>query len=180
MPMETEFDAAWRSAHRAVEAVLQTWARGASPADREDLLQVVRIRAWRAFADYDRSRPFSGWVCRIAQRICLDRVRDLSRRPAIVDVEQDEARPLFESLPDPSGSPLDALMAGEVGSELRSLIETLSDRSRQIVLMIAAGWSCAEISAALNMPIGSVRSTLWRARKTIAEMRRRSSPVLAA
>src|SRR6185295_3103322 len=57
---------------RMVFKVANTYARAP---DREDLAQEIAAQLWRAFPDYDPSRPFSTWLYRIALNVGISHLR---------------------------------------------------------------------------------------------------------
>ena len=62
---------------RMVFKVANTYAR---PSDREDLAQEIAAQLWRAFPDYDPSRPFSTWLYRIALNVGISHLRSHGAR----------------------------------------------------------------------------------------------------
>jgi RNA polymerase sigma-70 factor (ECF subfamily) len=58
---------------RAVASVTAAYAR--TPADRRDLSQEIMAQLWRTFPRYDRSRPFSTWLYRIALNVAISHAR---------------------------------------------------------------------------------------------------------
>ena len=64
---------------RMVFKVANTYAR---PSDREDLAQEIAAQLWRAFPDYDPSRPFSTWLYRIALNVGISHLRSHARASA--------------------------------------------------------------------------------------------------
>jgi RNA polymerase sigma factor (sigma-70 family) len=69
----TEFAALLEGHRRLVFKVANTYARGA--ADIEDLAQDIAAQLWRAFPAYDRARPFSTWMYRIALNVAISWLR---------------------------------------------------------------------------------------------------------
>jgi len=65
-------------AHRGIAAkVAGSYCR--DPDDRADLIQEIAAQAWRAFPRYDRQRPFSTWLYRIALNVAIGDLRGRSR-----------------------------------------------------------------------------------------------------
>lgn len=120
-------------------------ARVAGPDLAEDLAQEAFLKAWR-FADrYDGLSRYSTWLTRIAWRCFLDGVR--KRRPP-ADASE-------ESLHQSAGE------AAEVGDMLARLGQ--SERAA-LVLCEGHGWSHAEAAGMLGMPLGTLKSTVARAK----------------
>jgi RNA polymerase sigma-70 factor (ECF subfamily) len=133
--------------------------RGAAPDVAEDCLQEALVRAFRGLADlrdWDRAR---GWLFGIARHVFLDH----ARRAAV------RARPV-EALTDEPPTPDEQLVRADRVRLLRRAIEALgSPRSEVVDLRYGAGLTVEEIAGALDLPTGTVKTHLFRAR---AELRR--------
>lgn len=121
---------------------------GADVAD--DIAQDAFIKAWRAAGQYDGRARYSTWLTRIAWRCRLDALR--KHRP----VEADEQ----------AGSSSIGLSA-EVGDMLARLSE--SERA-SLVLCEGHGWTHVEAAELLGMPLGTLKSTVARAKARCREM----------
>lgn len=120
-------------------------------ADAQDLLQETWLRAWRAFATFDRSNP-KAWLFTILRNAHLDRCRRRRLEPVSLDPE----RPSPAAPPAPSPALPDHLHAA-----LRRLSPT-----HQLLLLLSdvEGLRYREIADVLGCPIGSVMSGLHHAR----------------
>lgn len=124
-----------------------------------DALQDSCIKAWRAIGDM-RGGSFRSWMSSIVARTSLDRIR--ARRPQIA-LEGDEGTVI--PLPDPRPGPETAALARERVHAIEVGLSRLSPDHRAIILMRDLnGMSYEEIAAALELPVGTVRSRLARAR----------------
>jgi RNA polymerase sigma factor, sigma-70 family len=137
-------------------------ARGVlrNDADAEDVAQEALLRAYRRFGRLRERTRFRAWLVRIAFRLALDRLRSTKRR------QQREARWLFENSRLAS--------AGEGGSEFQRQLESALDElpeKQRLVLLLAAmeGHTLDEVSALLGVPVGTVKSRLFFAKKALAE-----------
>ena len=141
-----------------------------------DALQDSCIKAWRGIGD-QRGGSFRSWMNSIVARTCLDRIR--TRRPqlALVD-EEDRVIPLLDPSPGPESSALsrERIRAIERGLSL------LTPEHRAVILMRdLSGMSYEEIAASLEVPVGTVRSRLARARSGLqAELLRLDPKILEA
>src|SRR5579862_8916191 len=77
--------------------------------DAEDVTQDAYLRAWRHFDQYERGRPFEGWLFRIVTNLVVDRRRRQLRVPfysldAPIGSDTDGS-PMTVDLPDPGGDP---------------------------------------------------------------------------
>lgn len=139
--------------------------------DAEDAVQETWLRALNALATFRGEAPVRTWLFRIAVNVCLDWKRAHRRDPA-----QLGAQPWEEAhSPDLSGtaSPEAIVMRHlRVMEALRSLLP----RHRVILLLKELdGWSVPEIAAALGWKQDRVWNELSRARRALAEWRRREA-----
>jgi RNA polymerase sigma-70 factor (ECF subfamily) len=141
-------------------------ARGVlrNTADAEDVAQDAILRAFRRFHKLrDRSR-FRAWLVRIAFRIALDRAKSSNRR---------QQRETLWAHPERKPAPLsaeDLTAANQFRLRLDRAVDELPEKLR-LVLMLSAieGHSMEEVAALLNIPMGTVKSRLFFARKQLAE-----------
>jgi len=136
--------------------------------DAEDITQEVFLRAWTHYASYDATRSFDSWVVRITINLCIDHLRRKKVRPAVsldayIDAEADRQIQIKE-LVDLSNDPATRLQEQEVDGRLRTCIERLSVTHRECVQLLVGGHTYEEIAVAMNCPLGTVRSRLYRAR----------------
>jgi RNA polymerase sigma-70 factor (ECF subfamily) len=144
--------------------------------DREeamDALQDACIKAWRALPA-QRGGAFRSWMSSIVARTCLDRLR--ARRPVVaLEDERGQVLPLPDHRPGPEATALarDRVRLIEEG------LATLSAEHRAILLMRElSGLSYEEIADSLELPIGTVRSRLARARVTLQAQLLAADPLI--
>ena len=121
----------------------------------EDLVQETVLRGLRSFGSY-RGENFRGWMAAIMRN--LHRDRPMSRETAGDDG-------WMQQLPDPAPNPEQSAVAADRAARLRSLVEMLPERLREVlVLREFGGLSYAQIAVALALPVGTVMSRLAHAR----------------
>lgn len=129
--------------------------------DAEDVAQEAMAQAYRNFARLQDRRRFRAWLVRIAWRTALNRRRHDERR-------QRRERVAPEPAPDPSVE--DLVAARQLQADLWRAVDALPDRLRAVVTLTAiAGHDGREVAALLDVPEGTVKSRLNRARKILAE-----------
>lgn len=137
-------------------------ARGVlrNDADAEDVAQEAMLRAHRRFDRLRERTRFRAWLVRISFRMALDRVRAIKRRQAR------EAQWVLES----SRNAVHQGENAEFQRQFDRAMEELPEKQR-LVLFLAAmeGHTLEEVSLLLAVPIGTVKSRLFFARKTLAE-----------
>lgn len=138
-------------------------ARGVlrNSADAEDVAQEALLRAYRRFDRLRDRQRFRGWLVRIAFRLAIDRVRSAKRR---------EVRETLWSQSEPRVSTEDAAATSEFQSHLERALAEISEKYRLVLLLSAMeGHTLEEIAALLGVPLGTVKSRLFFARKHLAE-----------
>jgi RNA polymerase sigma-70 factor, ECF subfamily len=128
--------------------------------DAEDLAQEVFVRAWRSLRTFRGDSAFRTWLHRVAINV----VRTSQ-------VKQGRLRRLFggaEPLPDPpSGEePLDTAIARRQAID-RALAALPDDLRVAVTLRDLQGLDYKEIAAALDVPVGTVESRIFRARQKL-------------
>ncbi|MGC2754319.1 MAG: sigma-70 family RNA polymerase sigma factor [Candidatus Acidiferrum sp.] len=142
-------------AYRVARGVLR------NSADAEEVAQEALLRAYRRFERLrDRTR-FRAWLVRIAFRLAIDRARSSKRR---------EVREALWSQPAPRPSTEDLAAGSEFQAHLDCAMEELPDKHRFVLLLAAMqGHSLEEVAEMLGLPVGTVKSRLFFARKRLAE-----------
>jgi RNA polymerase sigma-70 factor (ECF subfamily) len=139
-----------------------------SPDDAMDLSQEAFARAFRARRSLDPERPFYAWLYTILRRLCFNFIRDTHSRRRKLEgaspwmVAQARAR-AAESQPERSAR------AAEIRERVGTAIEELPDREREmLVLKEFEGLKYREIAELVGVPIGTVMSRLYSARRRLA------------
>jgi RNA polymerase sigma-70 factor (ECF subfamily) len=122
----------------------------------EDLLQETLVRVWSHIGRYREQGRFRAWVFRIATNLALTELRRRRYRGATA-LDRAARQTADTRAPDPH----QRLEREERGRLLAEAIERLPDDQRAVVLMrVRGGMALAEISAALRIPEGTVKSRL--------------------
>jgi len=137
--------------------------------DAQDLVQETYLKAYRFLESYDRGTNAKAWLFTILKNSFINDYRKKVKRPMKVDYE-DIAR--YHDTDDASyvGS-LDMrqeVYRGIFGDEMTNALLSISPDFRLIVLLCDVnGFSYEEMSKILDIPIGTVRSRLFRARNAL-------------
>jgi RNA polymerase sigma-70 factor, ECF subfamily len=140
----------------------------------QDIAQESFIRAYRALPQFRGDSAFYTWLYRIAVNTAKKALVDLKRDPLIYEStlrsgdESDETS-APQNEPSHDETPEAVLASREIAAAVNAAIENLSEDLRQAVtLREIEGLSYEEIADAMNCPIGTVRSRIFRAREAIA------------
>ncbi|MEE0979260.1 MAG: sigma-70 family RNA polymerase sigma factor [Muribaculaceae bacterium] len=130
--------------------------------DAYDLLQDTTIKALDNEDKYVDNTNFKGWVFTIMRNIFINNYRKVVRSATVVDTTEDL---YLLNLPQESGfeTPEDSYAAGEI----TDAINALSEDYREPFSMYVAGYKYNEISEKMNLPLGTVKSRIFFARKRL-------------
>ena len=135
-----------------------------SPADADDLVQEAYLRALRFFDGF-RGGDSRAWILKIVRNTCYSWAR--KKRPGGAEEEFDE------TVHSKEGEREDAeakLVAGAESERVRKALEALPDAFREVlVLREIEGLSYKEIADVTGVPMGTVMSSLSRARQRLRE-----------
>jgi len=140
-----------------------------SAAEAEELTQEVYFKLWENLHHYRPGSNFMAWAWRVARNLLIDSYRRSHRERAAAWLDPE----IIERLPasdDPHEESLRRQRLRLVAAGLRQLPEELASL---ILMRDLAGWSYTEIAEALDLPVGTVKSRLNRARLELATVVRR-------
>jgi RNA polymerase sigma-70 factor (ECF subfamily) len=145
-------------AYRVARGVLR------NSADAEDVSQEALLRAYRSFDRLRDRNRFRAWLVRISFRLALDRLRSAKRRE-LRDLEC--SQPVHQPH---SANAEDIAASNEFQAHLDRALEELPEKLRLVLLLAAMeGHTIDEIAALLAIPVGTVKSRIFVARKKLAE-----------
>jgi len=139
------------------------------PSESQDVAQEAFIKAYRALADFRGEAAFFTWLYRIAINTAKNYLLSRSRRSANYQVDIQDAEAL-ENAPQLQGleTPERELLNQEIIDAIKASIEELPEDMRTaIVLREFEGMSYEEIAEAMDCPVGTIRSRIFRAREAI-------------
>ncbi|MRD55114.1 RNA polymerase sigma factor RpoE [Betaproteobacteria bacterium LSUCC0115] len=144
------------------------------PAEVEDVSQEAFIKAYRALPQFRGDSAFYTWLYRIAVNTAKNHLVAQGRRPIPLSdtLSEDEDGESFgrEDVVADNRTPEAELLSRQIAETVNRAIEALpQDLRTAVTLREMEGLSYEEIAEAMNCPIGTVRSRIFRAREAIAQ-----------
>jgi RNA polymerase sigma-70 factor (ECF subfamily) len=139
------------------------------PVEAMDVAQEAFIKAYRALPNFRGDSAFYTWLYRIAINTSKNYLTAAARRPPAMDVDASEATNYFDApeLKDYE-TPENSLMSAELEQTIHQAIQDLPEETATAIrLREFEGMSYEEIAQAMDCPIGTVRSRIFRAREAI-------------
>jgi len=141
----------------------------ANPAEAEDVAQEAFIKAYRALKTFRGDSAFYTWLYRIAINTAKNSLVSKNRRPMDFNVDlQDPAQHETQARLRDSDTPEALLLTEEIRVTVQQAMQELPEDLRTAVtLRELDGLSYEEIADAMDCPVGTVRSRIFRAREAI-------------
>jgi len=139
------------------------------PSEAQDVAQEAFIKAYRALGNFRGDSAFYTWLYRIAINTAKNYLVSRSRRSSDYQVDVQDAEAL-ENAPQLQGmeTPERLLLNQEIIDTIKTAIDKLPEEMRTaIMLREFEGMSYEEIAEAMDCPVGTVRSRIFRAREAI-------------
>jgi RNA polymerase sigma-70 factor (ECF subfamily) len=134
--------------------------------DALDACQEACLSAWRAVARFDGGpEQFRAWLVRIVINACHDLHRHRARRPQVPIEQEIEGEVVALPLPDPGESPEQYAERADLRRLLESALAELPEDLRTILVLQQLGMDYPELAEVLGIPLGTVKSRLFRARE---------------
>lgn len=127
----------------------------------EEILQETWLAVWQSAGSFRGDSSVRGWLYGVARRQAHNRLR----RASVVEVDLD----LAAAVPDAASGVEDLVLAGAERQELAAAVAELPEHLREVlVLVLAEDLSYPEVSAALGIPVGTVKSRMSHARRQLS------------
>jgi len=129
--------------------------------DARDIVQETFIRIWKHIGRYNFQQKFTTWLYTITTRLCFDKLRNRKRQRNLKKIHETEHP---ESGPDIEKT----FQNREIAILITRFAEELTPKQRMVfILRDLQDLTIQEVSGILNMPVHSVKSNLYYARKNI-------------
>ena len=126
----------------------------------EDATQEVFVKVFRSLGSFDGRSALSTWIFRITRNVCLDMARSGKRRPVPVD-------PATLDVPSIRDFADDVVLSRSVEAAIRMLPPEERDALGAVTLF---GLSYQDASHSLGVPVGTVKSRVFRARRALTAL----------
>jgi RNA polymerase sigma-70 factor, ECF subfamily len=143
----------------------------------QDIVQESFLKAWRAMPSFRGESQFYTWLYRVAINTAKKHLVATRKSPVVSESSlssgsDEDDNPLAEALMNGGGeadTPDAAYAAKEIANAVNEALEALPEELRRaLVLREMEGLSYEDISEAMDCPIGTVRSRIFRARESIS------------
>ena len=135
--------------------------------EAQDLSQDIFLKVYRKLYTFKNSSSFCTWLYRIGINTCIDWTRKNKKRNNIKYIDEDG---FIEALPSSSPTPEDIALDVEKRELVRSAILNLSEKYKTVVILYNyKNLSCGEISQILDIPVKTVETRLYRAKKILKD-----------
>jgi RNA polymerase sigma-70 factor, ECF subfamily len=139
----------------------------------EDMAQEIFLRVWKGLPGYNGQAALSTWIYTIARNTCLTEIKRRAMRPT-VSLDEPGFKTSIETLeslqttqPEPG-----------IEMDIEKLLEQLPHNYRQVItLFYLEQKSYEEVSVLLGLPLGTVKTFLFRAKKELRRIAARLVPV---
>ncbi len=136
-----------------------------NPSDAEDLTIEAFGKAFRNLDLYTPKFAFSTWLFKIATNNCVDFIRKKQLSPTPYDNLQDSLDNVTVNIQSDLPDPEESLINRQKIAALKDIVNQLKPRYKSLIeLRYYKEYSYEEISSELNLPIGTVKAQLYRAK----------------
>ncbi|MFN4916463.1 MAG: RNA polymerase sigma factor [Ignavibacteria bacterium] len=165
----SQFALLWQKYNKQIFASVLKIVRSIDDAD--DIVQDTFLKAFNALHSYNQTFPFPAWLYKIASNTCIDYFRRKRIRPISIENINREGGDIYDIISDKS-TPIDVnIINNETKEQLLKAVEQLPLRYKQCIqLRHFEELSYEEISIKMDLPLGTVKITLFRARKMLLNM----------
>jgi len=138
-----------------------------------DLTQDIFIRVHRSLGKYDPVYPFTSWIYRVGSNLCIDWIRKKKLRTVSLDapVSTGEGESVQREVADPVQDPARDLEDADRRRILAEALARLPEPHRVVLLLRhQRDLSYDEIALALDVPLGTVKARIHRAREALRKI----------
>ncbi len=132
----------------------------------EDLEQEVFVKVWKNQDKYEEKGNFKTWINTIAKNLSKDYLKSADKKVQINSTADEE---VLNSIKDNKATPDGTLMAKIRQKRIIQAIDALKPKLKEVIMLYdIEGYSYEEIAEKLNVPMGTVKSRIYNAKKELA------------
>lgn len=132
----------------------------------EDLEQEVFVKVWKNQDKYEEKGNFKTWINTIAKNLSKDYLKSADKKVQINSTADEE---VLNSIKDNKATPDGTLMAKIRQKRIIQAIDSLKPKLKEVIMLYdIEGYSYEEIAEKLNVPMGTVKSRIYNAKKELA------------
>lgn len=133
--------------------------------EAEDLTQEIFLRLYQNLCQYRGDCPLASWALRLSRNLCIDHYRRTRQERRSIQVSDE----ILAQMPGGDDIQARAQWREEIEAVHAALRGMPEDLAEVVLLRDLQGWSLEEVASSLDLPIGTVKSRLHRARLEVAE-----------
>lgn len=133
-----------------------------------DMMQEIYIKLYRNFDKYDEKYPFHPWIRKVAVNTCLNEKR--KKTPSIVPLNNDDENLDLEDQLAAEEDIEQEVEDNAMACIIKAHINCLPEKQRMVIILrYYEDLSYEEISELLNLPLGTVKTDLYRAKNALRD-----------
>lgn len=134
--------------------------------DAEELVQILLVRLFAKLEQLESIEKLSPWLCRGLYNLYIDSYRAAMRQSTLFDLDSDG-----EAVASDQVTPFEHVSANQVMTSIDDALNQLNDDQRILVLLHdSEGYTLVELSDILQVPLGTLKSRLNRARTNLRKL----------
>lgn len=143
--------------------------------ETQDLVQEAFIKAYNALSSFNKQYSFSTWLFKIATNNCIDHLRKKRLNTTSIDIPiETKDGSITQDIPDSSYSPEMDTIRNEMITTIHDVIDQLPEKYKEVInLRHKQDKSYEEIANELELPIGTVKARIFRAREILKKSLRK-------
>jgi len=144
-----------------------------NPDDADDLTIEAFGKAFKKLEQYTPDYAFSTWLFKIASNNCIDFIRKKKKKTFSLNMRSDDenSHELGDSIPSETLDPEERIIKTQKIEMMRDVVEKLKPHYRTLIeLRYFKEYSYEEISKELDLPLGTVKAQLYRAREFLSNI----------
>ncbi len=150
------------------------------PVEADDLTMEAFGKAFQNLKNYTPNYAFSTWLFKIATNNCIDYMRKKAKVDSAIKVNKEEGVVNgTKQMPAPNPNPEEQFINGQKIDMMQGVVKKLKPHYRRLIeLRYFKEFSYAEIVEEINLPLGTVKAQIFRARELLFHMLKDNKEVI--